>query len=466
MRLILSFLMLIIISQVSGQNGDILTFKEYMKIVDENHPVSFQASILDSKADAEKRMARGGFDPKIEGDFSQKSFDGKNYYSLSEGLIKVPTWFGVDVKAGYNRSNGEFLNNSDELPSRGLWNAGISVPLGKGLVIDNRRAALKRADIYRNIVGQKQILMVNKLLFDAANAYLDWQSSFAYLEIAREGENLARIRFEGTKKGFENGDKPAIDTLESFISLQTREIDLVKANQEFENSILALNNFMWIDGAVPLELEVGTFPEPIEVELYEKIVDSLLINQKEWLASHPELLTYNYKLDNLNLDQRLAREELKPDLRINYNPLVAVGGNSLFDQFNAENYKIGASFSYPILQRKQRGKIALNKLKIQNTELDRTIKNQELTVKLDTYSNNIRQSEIQYNLLIATVENYNNMLRAENRKFSVGESSVFLVNSRENKYLESRYKLVNTSRKILINKLTYLLFANGLKLAQ
>ncbi|MDF1697117.1 MAG: TolC family protein [Saprospiraceae bacterium] len=459
MRLILALVCLLFNLVGYSQLNPILTFDEYIEIVKENHPMTYQAALLSDMAISTKRIARGGFDPKIEGDWNHKSFDDKNYYSLANGAIKVPTWYGIDLKAGYDRNSGEFLSNSDFLPERGLWNAGISIPLGKGLVIDNRRAELKRADIYRNVTDQERLLMVNELMYKASIAYLEWQTSRAFLEIAREGQNLAQVRFDGTRGRFINGDVPAIDTLESLISLQTRELDLSKAQQDLDNAVIALNNFLWIDGEVPLELDSLTAPEAIDTELLDYQVDSLTIIQDLWLAAHPELMLYAYKIDNLNLDQKLAREELKPDLRINYNPLIAVADDALFDEFNTENYKIGASFSYPILQRKERGKIDLNKLKIRDTEYERGMKNQELTVKLNTYINNINQTFEQYELLDTTVTNYNRMLIAENRKFDVGESSIFLVNSRENKYLESRYKLVQASRKLIINRFTYLLYA-------
>lgn len=459
MRLVFSLVILIFGSLLYGQDDQVLTFAEYIDIVKEEHPVTYQANLLEEMVKSTKRIARGNFDPKIEGSWNHKSFDDKNYYSLTNGVVKVPTWYGIDLKAGYDRTGGEFLNESDVLPSRGLWNAGISIPLGKGLVIDNRRAELKRADIYRNVTDQQRVIMVNELLYNASVTYLEWQTALAYVNIALEGQQLAQIRLDGMRSSFINGDKPAIDTLESFISLQNRQLDVQKAQQSFENASIALNNYLWIDGVVPLELTPASLPEPIETNLLSFKVDSLAVVQDLWLAAHPELLLYDYKLDNLNLDQKLAREDLKPDIRINYNPLVAVADDALFDQFNANNYKIGASFSYPILQRKERGKISLNKIKIQDTEFERVIKNQELSVKLDTYINNIQQTQNQYQLLDITVENYNNMLIAENRKFSVGESSVFLVNSRENKYLESRYKLVEASRKLLFNRFTYLLYS-------
>ncbi len=459
MRILLSIYFVFFSLILIGQDSGILTFREYIVIVKDNHPVMFQSQLLDDMAKSTKRIAKGGFDPKLEANWNQKSFDDKNYYSFASGAIKVPTWYGIDLKAGYDRNSGDFLNESDFIPTRGLWNAGISVPLGKGLVIDNRRAELKRADIYQSVTDQEQVLMINELLYEASITYLEWQAAKAYLDIANEGLELASIRLEGTRQSFINGDKPAIDTLESFISLQTRQLDYQKAEQLLDNTTIALNNYLWINGEIPVELSANTRPEDMAIDLLQSSLDSLVLLQDQWIASHPELLMYDYKLANINIDQRLAKEELKPDIRVNYNPLVGVADDALFDQFNANNYKIGATISYPLMQRKQRGKIQLNKIKTQDTAFNRSIKNQELVIKLNTYINNIQQTLRQYDLLDETVTNYNRMLIAENRKLSVGESSIFLVNSRESKYLDSRYKQIEAARKLIFNRLTYLLFS-------
>ena len=241
--------------------------------------------------------------------------------------------------------------------------------------------------------------------------------------------------------------------------MQTRELELQKADQQLVAARLAVDNFLWVEGEVPLEVVPDAIPEDIDLTAYTLAVDSMVLVQDIWLSTHPELLLYDYKLDNLNVDERLAKEDLKPDVRVMYNPIVAVAEDALFDRLSADNYKLGVSVAYPIMQRKQRGKLQLTRLKMENTQLDQSLKRQDLNVKLDTYINNIRQTQGQYALLTETVTNYDLMLTAENRKFDIGESSIFLVNSREIKYLESRYKLVEASRKLTFNKLTYLLLA-------
>ena len=344
-----------------GQINSVLTCNEYMELVKENHPVMYQSRLLDDMAESNKLMARGGFDPKLEADWNHKSYDEKNYYSLTSGAVKIPTWYGIDLKAGYNHNSGQFLNDSDIIPTRGLWNVGISVPLGKGLVIDNRRAQLIKAEIFQSATDQEQVIIINDLIYDAATAYLEWQVSKAYYDIALEGQNIASVRFESTRTSYINGDKPAIDTLESLISLQNRQLELQKATQEFENKSLAINNFLWLQGVTPLELEAGTIPEDINLDQFKNVTDSLALLQNQWLASHPELLLYDYKVGNIEIDQRLAKEEIKPDIRLNYNPLVGVAEDAIFDQLARQYHTLSCNEN-----REVKYKSTKLKFKIQN----------------------------------------------------------------------------------------------------
>ena len=240
--------------KLNGQNDSILTFQSFIETVKAHHPITYKANNLLASAAARKQIARGGFDPKVDSDWNNKSFEGKNYYAIASGKLKIPSWYGIELGVGYDRRSGDFLNNSDFLPSGGLWNGGISVPLGKGLVIDRRRAELQKAHVVELASEQERKLIINDLLYEASLLFIKWQVTFENLEIASEGLSLAQIRFEGIKRSFVNGDKPSIDTLESFINYQNRELVLQKAIQDFENTRVKLNNFLWAWGETPIEL--------------------------------------------------------------------------------------------------------------------------------------------------------------------------------------------------------------------
>ena len=88
----------------------ILTFKEYMEIVNREHPLAYTAALQIKKGEADVRSNRGDFDPKLFQETNAKQYDGTNYYNLAQGGLKVPTWFGIDLEGGYQRNSGDFLN--------------------------------------------------------------------------------------------------------------------------------------------------------------------------------------------------------------------------------------------------------------------------------------------------------------------------------------------------------------------
>lgn len=441
-----------------GQSAPaIFNYEDFLGVLRKNHPVMYQADLLGSLAAAEVDQARGGFDPKVEMDYRSKSFDDKNYYQILDGALKVPTWFGIDLKAGYSYNRGEFLNASEFLPAPGLWDLGLSVPLGKGLLLDDRRAQLQKAKLFVQSAEQERMMMVNDLLFDALQSYLEWQQTYQNLEIAREGVTLAEQRLNGTVASFEQGDKPAVDTLESFLSLQSRRQSLVKARQEYLNAGVTLSQYLWLDGQVPLELDSLTIPGPLQSILFEEFYDGILLREREMVDQHPLVNQYNLKIDQLEIDMRLNREAFKPDIRLDYFPLVPAG-DRFINSFVADNYKFGATLNYPILQRKARGKLRANEIKSQDLLYDLSLKRRDLEIKLRLYRENVEIQENQLELVNEMVENYRRLLDAEYRRFEVGESSVFLVNSREVSYIESRKKQIEILAQLTKYRLAYLYF--------
>ena len=68
-------------------------------------------------------------------------------------------------------------------------------------------------------------------------------------------------------------------------------------------------------------------------------------------------------------------------------------------------------------------------------------KQQEISNKIITYQNELTNLRQQVQLATQMRDNYTRLLAGENDKFRLGESSLFLVNSRENKLIEAQLKL-------------------------
>ena len=436
-----------------GQNEDtVLTFQQYVWYIKKYHPVVAQADLLVQGSESVTRSAKGGFDPYIQGSVDQKQYDDKKYYNYTNAGLKVPTWFGVTVKSGIDNNSGTFLNPENANPSNGLWYAGISVPLGQGLLIDERRAALKKAQVYAKFtVAQKQ-KMVNDLLFDAVKEFWKWTQAHQKLKIYEDAVQLASQRFLGVKRSFILGDKPAIDTLEAFIQLQNREISLNQATIKYRECRLMVSNYLWFENNTPLEIGNNLIPAQfISAAQFEPLSELTLKSMlNELAASHPEMQLYDFKLDNLTIEKKLKAEKLKPKLDVSCNALTEPIGNQTWGNLSSENYKFGASLSFPLFLRKERGDLQLTKFKIQEAELGQQQKLLKLQNKLSAYFNEQQLLNEQLKMVQQSVDNYERLLSAEKQKFNIGESSLFLVNSRENKLIEAQLKLVALKGKFLV----------------
>ncbi len=463
---------LVFSAQLHAQPMDslqVFTEAAYLDWVKEYHPIIQRANLLQRAAEAYQLKARGGFEPKVEGSIQQKSFDGKTYFTIGQTGLKIPTWLGAEVKAGYHWTNGVFLNPENNLPTNGQAFVGVNWSLGRGLRIDERRATLKKARLLEEANEAERQQQVNNLLLEAGKAYWEWVYAYNSMQIQEEGLRLSSIRLEGVRGSFLQGDKPAIDTLESLIQVQNREIALNEAMVQYDNQSRILSNFLWYENELPLEVS-----DLLRPPNYEEIdLSNVRLNLTQLLdqlpEDHPTLQAYRVKLAQLEIDRRLKAEQLKPQIDVELNllsdgfdfvntPKDFEGGN--FNALLTENYKAGINVSMPIFNRKTRGDLELVDLKLLETNYLLRQKSQDIKNKILNYQGVLDNTKQQIVINQSTIDNYQILLDAENEKFRFGESSIFLLNSREQKLIESQLKLIKLLTLYRKNRLA-LLWATG-----
>ncbi len=429
------------------QDSTILSFDKFIKIVKEHHPLMVVANNKIREGIANQTLARGGFDPTLYGNLDQKYFDDKQYYSTLYTGLKIPTWFGVTLDAGYEQNRGVFLSPENTVPDEGLWFAGISVPLGKGLVIDKRRTDLRQASIYLQSTQAERNNMVNELILRASSTYWEWFSSFYNYQVYQEAVTNATFRLQAIKQSAFLGDRPLIDTLEASIQLQDRQINLLEANMNLMKNQAMLEVFLWADGKTPLELDEKTIPESKNDILIKNIDPSIETQINTIVENHPIAYIYQFKIEKMSLTRKLKAENLKPEINLKYNPLAENQNNNPLSNYSINNYKWGASFYFPIFIRKERGDLQKYKIYEENAQLDFVNKLQELTYKVNVELVNLENTSSQIDIYISNVSSYKKLLDSELVLFQNGESSLFMINSREIKYIESQIKWISSISK-------------------
>ena len=437
------------IAFISGSNAqqpaETLDWSAFRQQVLANHPFARQANLQRDLAAAALFRAKGGFDPKAYAELSAKEFGNNNYYQYSEAGLKWPTWAGLELKGAYTRASGDFLNPERRLPNDGQVVMGFEWALVQGLMFDERRAALLQGKIGLEQGEAERSNFLNDLLFDAAKTYWTWAAAENQVDIYAAALEQARIRLEGLRQSVLQGDKAAIDTTEALIQVQTRLLDLNFAQLDRQQARLALSTFLWQPDQQPVSTDQLSVASPLlDAAGMPQFNLNVLLEQAR--QSHPELRLYLAKIRNLEVERRLKKEKRKPAFDLTYNLLGT--GWTFFPTATtddglgvlANDIKWGFQFSYPILNRKARGDLQLTAIKLFQTDQAMLQKRLEVEVKMRQYAAELTNFERQLPLFRDYTINYKLLLDAEIEKFQQGESSVFLINAREQRWLDARIK--------------------------
>jgi outer membrane protein TolC len=432
----------------SPLTAQVLSPEAFLAEVLQHHPVAREARLWENRALNTMLQARGQFDPKLGAQFDQKWFGGKNYYSVADGGIKWASPLAVEVKAGFMQSEGLFLNPEEVTPSTGLPYAGIRLPLGQDLLIDQRRQALQQARIFRQSAQVERLSMLNQLLYDAAQVYWRWFEATNQLSIFVSASENALERFQGIKASYRGGDHAPIDTVEALIQVQILQNQQRKAQVDRDNALLEVFLYRWQENGEPLPLNQKALPvsqQDLNGNSLAALQTRIRQEVQQLVNQHPDVKRYEYKIAAGKVDRRYYQNKLLPKLNLQYNwlqynPNTAAG-------FNLNNYKWGLDFSIPIFLRAERGALGLANVKLAEAQLDLSFKRKAQETKLQQTLNELSALLDQVTLFTSAIRNYQTMLRAEEDRFANGESSMFLVNSRQQKLVEAQTKAIELSGK-------------------
>ncbi len=453
MRTIIYLLCFCAVGSTKAQDIDSLQLKfgEYLGYVKTYHPIAKQAELTLDVGQANLMKARGGFDPKVQVDYAGKEFKGSEYYDLLNATFKIPTWYGIELKGNFEQNTGEFLNPIETVPDDGLYSAGVSLALGRGSWINERMATVQKAKFFREQSKADRDLLVNQILFDASLAYFDWLQAYRNNQVFADFLENAEIRFQGIRSSALAGDIAAIDTVEAKIAVQNRALELEQAKVVLRNTSLELSSFLWMGDNIPMELQPYVVPDlsldteiDQTLEIFGKPLDSFD------LENHPKLKSLGFKIDGLRVDKRLKTNKLLPRIDVEYNFITETP--EYLNSFVTENYKGGLNFELPLFLRKERGDLKLAKLKLRDAQFEFDNAEIQIQNKILAIYNELDSFQNQNVLIDNIVDNYQALLAAEERKFSFGESSLFLINSRESKLIDAVLKQNQVENKYFTAK--------------
>lgn len=450
---------LLLLFQISfGQDSLKLSHQEFLAIVKRYHPLAFKYQLQNKIAEAEITRARGNFDPLLAGKLGEKNIDGTQYYRQQNIELDIPTWYGININGAYNYLDGAKLNDSDT--RGGLAQFGITVPLAKNLLYDKRRAMLDQAKFALRMTEAEQIVLTNELLLEAENTYWEWVKNFEIYDLQRRSVEINLDRLELTKKTYSYGERPAIDTVEAASQLQSFQLQERDAYLNFVKTTQDLQLYLWRDNQEIYEISQIIFPSTSLDEHngysdFEFLVQDV---QSKQLNNHASLQYYFQKENILESERRLKWQSFLPKIDFTYNFFNKENYRAEYLPLFDNNFQYGLKLEIPVFQRQARADYQIAKLKILQNQQDVQLKTREISTKIETYKNEVLNYHLQIDLADNNLNNYQKLLNAEEIRYSNGESSLFLINTRENKLIEAREKNIELKAKFLksYNKLKWL----------
>jgi outer membrane protein TolC len=445
----ITLLLLLMVAPLSAQVPVVLTREAFVRLVLENHPMARQAALRPELGAMAVRSARGGFDPMATVDYDEKLYDDKTYFQLFDAGLKVPTWFGVELFAGFQENSGDLLDPQAFTPSDGLLKVGGQLSLGQGLFIDQRRATLRRSEAYLRATQAERIQMLNDLLLQALSDHTDWVAAYRALEVSNNAVTLATIRLDAIRGSWRGGDRAAIDTLEAYLQVQDRQMRQQQADLAFRNAGLRLSDHLWDADQRPLELQPNVVPEPTDLTspLTFTLADTSIARA---IDAHPLLAQATARIEQLDIDRRLRGEYLKPELDLKYQWLGDGGAANNAENVTllGEGYQFGVGFKMPLFLRRERGELSLAKLRLTDANLGLERDRLRIRNRINARLNDIAVFGSQVQLGGEMVVNNERLLGGELQRFEAGESSLFLVNAREVPLIDARIRQVDLEARL------------------
>jgi len=401
------------------------------------HPLAIAATAVESRGTVALFGAKGAFDPTLQGTFDRKEYVGTEYFEYADVGVTWQSPLALKVEAGRQWADGVYLNNERTVPDAGQAYVSLKLPVLQGLLTDKYRVGVKQAevDVERNRAAAE--IIRNELRYDLAIAYTNWAYTFKLLEIYEETENLIAIRLSNTRGLYQQGDKPAVDTLEARVALFNQQLTTQQARVDAEIAAQELRAIFW-------ELPANASPqvEALEIEIPVSLGP---------VTNNPELNELRASFSRLQLERSLKQEYLKPQLDLSYSILgdgfdltpANDPDGGVGDLFTSA-YKFGATFRYPLRNRAARADVQLADIKLAETGAKLEAKRQSLATKAQAYSN----AAVAYEAQLSDATNLANqaaqLLQFEKELFDLGESTQFLLNSRE----QSLQKALLTQAKL------------------
>lgn len=436
-----------------------LTLDQVIASVNASYPL-----ILGAKQDVEKNTgdflsARGGFDPVLKS-YIQDIAQGYYKNTLYEISIEQPTpLWGARLVTGFKKGVGNFAvyDSRSRTFDQGEWKAGVELPLLKGGWTDERRTRIQNTEV--GVQASEQALVSKQLEIrrEAARKYWDWVAAGLKRTIAKELLDIALERDQALLKRVTQGDAAKIDQTDNQRAVLQRQAGLVSATRALQKATLELSLYYRNLQGVPILVDEDQlpprFPNP------EKPHQDPSPQLDQISMQYPETRLLGLQLKQVEFDQSLAKNQLLPklDLGIAYAKDFGVNPGTTYIQPTQYPTELRAYlvFELPLLLRTPRGRLSAVHAQQEKLSLIRDLTRDRIKTQIMDLSQSITAALNRIHYTHQEVELSQKLEEAERKRFLHGDSSLLIINIREQTTRDAMNKEIDALSDYFKSKAEY-----------
>jgi outer membrane protein, heavy metal efflux system len=437
-----AFVSLTFLTSVFGQSGaKSLTLGEVYANLEKTFPVIILSMREIRKAEFDILSAQGAFDLALKGSATNNT----GYYDnnrFETNLEKPTSIWGTSFFAGYRVSSGDFPDYYGErrTNSAGEVRFGGRIPLWRDRSIDQGRLDLKQSEINRKIadnVLDEQKLAVYR---DAAQAYYNWLAAGKRRRIVEDLLAIAEARKEQIQKRVKLGDIPAIEEKENERAILARREQIAAAERLLQKSALYLSlYYRTVEGKMILpavqELPTAFAAEAaIPADVFEKDKAFALENRPELRKIEGEI---EMERNALAFHENQRSPQL--DLILRGSRDIQNGTNFRRDPWEGD---FSLVFNIPLQTRKQDGKIGGAETKVEILKTKLSYQKDKIGLEAADAIIALENALKRLQIINEEVVVADKLAQAEKKRFDLGDSTLLIVNLREQAAAEVALRLI------------------------
>ena len=420
-----------------------ISLEEVHTRIDRTHPLLRGAGAEKTIARGKMLKALGAFEPTLVNDTELERFisssdpsKGTQTVGYNDTLVEALHPLGFKGSAGFRQAIDDaripdlsFGDGNQQVVLGGF------LPLLRGLMMNPERAELQRSELADPLAETKIAQTRQGLFLAAAYQFWEWVSAAKLLDVQKRALTVAEDRYTQVEERAKAGAVAPIDVAEAGHEVHRRREAVIAARRSLEQEQFKLSMFLWENGSptIPSVERVPEFPTAGRMPTPDDITAHKLTAMKE----RPEVKELEVEARINNIDLALAKNNLLPSINLEAAPARTPEKFVL-----GLGYRFGAELRIPLLQRRGRGEVLQAQGQAERLVMAQQYRENQVLVDIDNAFSAIERANerieeaVQALRLVALVE------EGERYRFSVGTSSVLLVNLRERNTIDSQSQVI------------------------